>query len=81
METDSERSLRKEDGDNVFALQSHTCSSHLLDHVSDFPLLAFQHVIQMVDLFFEYGHLLLQLLSPKNTHSMLQHAIEHAIDR
>lgn len=54
--------------------ESHKCAPHLFNHVSDFPLLAFQHVIQMVDLFFENSHLLLQLLSPKkNPQRQLQH--------
>lgn len=47
-----------------------TCaSSHLFDHVSDFPLLAFQHVVQMVDLLLENGNLLLQLLCPEQRHT------------
>lgn len=49
----------------------YTCESHLFNHVSDFPLLAFQHVIQMVDLFFENSHLLFQLLSPKSQITLL----------
>lgn len=51
---------------DVFGIvESGACASHLLDHVSDFPLLAFQHVVQMVDLLFEDRHFLLQLFSSK----------------
>lgn len=34
---------------------------HLLDHLPDFPLLALEHVVQVMDLLPERGHLLLQL--------------------
>ena len=53
------------------ALEFHRRVSHLFNHLPDFSLLAFQHVIQMVDLLFEYSHLLLQLLSPKIVHRQL----------
>lgn len=56
----------------VCDMDFHAHAFHLFNHLSDFPLLAFQHVIQMVDLFFQNSHLLLQLLSPKVAHRQLQ---------
>lgn len=60
-----------EHGDYVFALKIFTRAPHLFNHVPDFPLLTFQHVVQMVDLFSENSHLLLQLLSPESPHREL----------
>lgn len=56
-----------------------TCAPHLFNHVPDFPLLAFQHVVQMVDLFPENSHLPLQLLGPKNTRRELEPAARDLI--
>lgn len=57
----------------VFAFSVATCGPHLFNHVSDFPLLALQHVVQMVDLLFQNSHLLLQLLRSESPRIDLEH--------
>lgn len=37
---------------------------YLLDHVANLPLLALQHVVEVVDLFLQGGHLPLQVCAP-----------------
>ena len=43
---------------------THVQHPDLFNHVSDFSLLALEHVIQLMDLLFEPGQVLLQLLRP-----------------
>lgn len=41
--------------------------TYLFDHVPNFPLLTLQHVVKVMDLLLECGHLFLQLSTPEIT--------------
>lgn len=56
----------------MFSFHTSMCVSHLFDHVSDFPLLALEHVVQMVDFLFQNSHFPLQLLCPADPHNTVR---------